>query len=311
MELITGATGYVGGRLVERLLAEDRPVRALSRDPARIEPRAGVEVAGGDVVSGRGLREALDGCATAYYLVHSMEAAAGGGGAADGDFSYRDRQAAENFAEAAGAAGVERVVYLGGIAPTGGEPSAHIASRMEVEQILLDAAPAATALRASIVIGSRSSSFRMLVRLVERLRFLPMPAWRHNRTQPVAERDAIEFLARTPSIAAAAGRSLDIAGPDVLSYGQMIDQIAESMGVARLPIGLGFSLTPPASAVVSALTNQPLDLVRPLMQSLEREMLPRDALEAPEMYGIRTLPFDRAVERALAEWERTEELAAR
>ena len=311
MELITGATGYVGGRLVERLLAEDRPVRALSRDPARIEPRAGVEVAGGDVVSGRGLREALDGCATAYYLVHSMEAAAGGGGAADGDFSYRDRRAAENFAEAAGAAGVERVVYLGGIAPTGGEPSAHIASRMEVEQILLDAAPAATALRASIVIGSRSSSFRMLVRLVERLRFLPMPAWRHNRTQPVAERDAIEFLARTPGIAAAAGRSLDIAGPDVLSYGQMIDQIAESMGVARLPIGLGFSLTPPASAVVSALTNQPLDLVRPLMQSLEREMLPRDALEAPEMYGIRTLPFDRAVERALAEWERTEELAAR
>ncbi len=203
------------------------------------------------------------------------------------------------------------VVYLGGIAPTGDEPSAHIASRMEVEQILLDAAPAVTALRASIVIGSRSSSFRMLVRLVERLRFLPMPAWRHNRTQPVAERDAIEFLARTPSIEAAAGRSLDIAGPDVLSYGQMIDQIAESMGVARMPIGLGFSLTPPASAVVSALTDQPLDLVRPLMQSLERDLLPRDALEAPAMYGIRTLPFERAVERALAEWERTEELAAR
>ena len=309
MDLITGATGYVGGRLVERLLAEGRPVRALSRDAARIEPRAGMEVAGGDVISGRGLREALEGCATAYYLVHSMEAA--GGGSGDGDFSDRDRRAAENFAGAARAAGVERVVYLGGIAPSGGEPSAHIASRMEVEKILMDASPAATALRASIVIGSRSSSFRMLVRLVERLRFLPMPAWRHNRTQPVAERDAIEFLARTPSIEAAAGRSLDIAGPDVLSYGQMIDQIAESMGVARMPIGLGFSLTPPASAVVSALTDQPLDLVRPLMQSLERELLPRDALEAPAMYGIRPLPFDRAVERALAEWERTEELAAR
>jgi uncharacterized protein YbjT (DUF2867 family) len=151
----------------------------------------------------------------------------------------------------------------------------------------------------------------MLVRLVERLRVLPMPAWHRNRTQPIAERDAVEFLARTPGIEAAAGRSLDIAGPDVLSYGEMIERIAESMGVARLPIGLGFSLIPPASAVVSALTDQPLDLVRPLMQSLEHELLPRDALEAPEMYGIRALPFDRAVERALAEWERTEELAAR
>jgi uncharacterized protein YbjT (DUF2867 family) len=175
----------------------------------------------------------------------------------------------------------------------------------------MEAAPAATALRASILIGSRSSSFRMLVRLVERLRFLPMPAWRHNRTQPIAERDAIEFLARTPGVEAAAGRSLDIVGPDVLSYGAMIERIAESMGVARPSIGLGFSLTPSASAVVSALTGQPLDLVRPLMQSLERELLPRDPDEAAEMYGIRTLPFDRAVERALAEWESNEELAAR
>lgn len=309
MELITGATGYVGGRLVERLLDEDRPVRALSRDPSRLEARPGMEVAEGDVISGAGVREALEGCTTAYYLVHSMEATAGG--PADGDFSDRDRRAAENFAEAAVAAGVERVVYLGGIAPTDGPASAHIASRLEVEQILLEAAPAATALRASIVIGSRSSSFRMLVRLVERLRFLPMPAWRHNRTQPVAERDAVEFLARTPATPAAAGRSLDIAGPDVVSYGEMIDQIAEAMGVSRLPIGLGFSLTPPASAVVSAVTSQPLDLVRPLMQSLERELLPRDPSEAPALYGIRPLPFGRAVERALAEWELTEELAAR
>jgi len=307
VELITGATGYVGGRLLERLLAENRPVRALARDPSRLAPRAGVEVLGGDIISGRGMREALEGCATAYYLVHSMEAPTG----PDGGFSDRDRRAAESFADAARAAGVERVVYLGGIAPTDAEPSAHIASRIEVEQILLDAAPAATALRASVLIGSRSSSFRMLVRLVERLRVLPMPAWRRNRTQPIAERDAVEFLARTPGIEAAAGRSLDIAGPDVLSYGEMIERIAESMGVARLPIGLGFSLIPPASAVVSALTDQPLDLVRPLMQSLEHELLPRDALEAPEMYGIRALPFDRAVERALAEWERTEELAAR
>ena len=305
MELVTGASGYVGGRLIDRMLAESRSVRALARDPSRLSPREDVEVVGGDLLSGRGVRAALQGCETAYYLVHSMEAAG------EPDFAGRDRRAAEAFAAAARDAGVERVVYLGGIVPSAGTPSAHIASRLEVEQILLEAAPSATALRASIVIGAGSSSFRMLVRLVERLRVLPMPAWRDNLTQPIAERDAVEFLARTPQVAAAAGRSLDIAGPDVVSYGQMIERIAESMGVGRMPLGLGFSLTPPASAVVSAVTEQPLELVRPLMQSLEHELLPRDAHEAPRMYGIRTLPFDRAVERAFGEWERTEELAAR
>lgn len=305
MELITGATGYVGGRLIERLLAEGRPVRALVRDPSRLEEHEGVEAAAGDLLSGRGIREALDGCETAYYLVHSMEAAK------DSDFSGRDRRAAENFAGAAQDAGVERVVYLGGIAPTDGEPSPHLASRVEVEEILLRSAPATTALRASILIGARSSSFRILVRLVERLRVLPMPAWRDNLTQPIAERDAVEFLARTPQVAEAARRSLDIAGPDVVSYGAMIERIAEAMGVGRMPLGLGFSLTPPASAFVSAITEQPLELVRPLMQSLEHELLPRDAAEAPRMYGIRPLPFGRSVDRALAEWERSEALAAR
>ena len=281
-------------------------MRALARDAVAAERSATAWRSRRATCStGRGIRAALDGCETAYYLVHSMEAAK------DADFSGRDRRAAENFATAAHEAGVERVVYLGGIAPADGEPSPHIASRIEVEEILLESAPSATALRASIVIGARSSSFRILVRLVERLRVLPMPAWRENLTQPIAERDAVEFLARTPLVAESAGRSLDIAGPDVVSYGAMIERIAESMGVGRMPVGLGFSLTPPASAVVSAVTEQPLELVRPLMESLEYELLPRDADEAPRMYGIRPLPFDRAVERALADWERTEELAAR
>lgn len=305
MELVTGATGYVGGKLVDRLLSEDRPVRALARDPSRVGPRPGLEAVRGDLLRGTGIRQALDGCSVAYYLVHSMEASA------DGDFSARDRRAAERFAQAARAAGVERVVYLGGIVPSDGEVSPHLSSRLEVEEILLDASPAATALRASVVVGAGSSSFRMLVRLVERLRVLPMPAWRGNRTQPIAERDAIEYLARTPSVAAAAGRSLDIAGPDVITYAGMIERIAESMGVARMPLFLGFSLTSPASAVVSAVTEQPLDLVRPLMESLQHELLPRNASEAPRMYGLKPLGFDRAVERALAEWERTEKLGAR
>lgn len=305
MELVTGATGYVGGRLVERLMAEGRPVRALARDRTRLAPLDGVEAVEGDVLSGAGLRAALDGCSVAYYLVHSMEAAAGA------SFSERDSRGARNFARAAREAGVQRLVYLGGLAPSDGTPSAHIASRIEVERILLDAAPATTALRASILIGAHSSSFRILVRLVERLRVLPLPAWRGNRTQPIAERDAVEFLARTPQVEAAAGRSLDIAGPDVVTYAAMVATIAELMGVGRTPLGLGGSLTPPASAVVAAVTGQPLDLVRPLMESLQHELLPRDGAEAPRLYGIRPLGFERAVERALAGWEREEELAAR
>jgi uncharacterized protein YbjT (DUF2867 family) len=306
MELVTGATGYVGGRLVERLLAEGRPVRALARDPSRVEPRLGLEAVAGDLLGESGIREALDGCSVAYYLVHSMEAVAG-----DADFARRDRQAAERFAADAAAAGVERVVYLGGLAPRGSPPSPHIASRIEVEEILLAEAPTTTALRASILIGARSSSFRILVRLIERLRVLPLPAWRDKVTQPIAERDAIEYLARTPSVDAAAGRSLDIGGPDVVSYGEMVHRIADEMGVGRADIGLGLSLTSPASAVVSAISGQPLELVRPLMESLEHDLLPRPGHDAAPVYGLRPLEFDRAVVRALADWESREELGAR
>ena len=304
MELIAGATGYVGSRLARRLTSEGRPVRALARRPERLEAMEGLEPVRGDLSTGAGLEEALAGCATAYYLVHSMEPSD------DRDFAGRDRRYAESFGAAAAEAGVERIVYLGGIAPTG-TVSTHLGSRIEVEEILLAAVPGSTALRASIVIGAGSSSFRLLVRLVERLRILPLPAWRANRTQPIDERDVIEYLARTPLIPAAAGRSLDVCGPDVLSYAEMVERIAELMGVGRMPLGLGVSLTPPASAVVAAVTGQPLELVRPLMESLETDILPRDAHEAAGLYGLRTRRFDRAVEHALREWESKEVLAAR
>jgi uncharacterized protein YbjT (DUF2867 family) len=302
MELVTGATGYLGGRLLHRLVAEGRPVRALARRPELVRD---VDVVRADLLTGSGLEQALDGCSTAYYLIHSMEA----GG--NGDFAGRDRQMAERFAEAAARAGVERIVYLGGIAPERGAQSPHLKSRLEVEGILLSAVPASTALRASIVIGAGSSSFRILVRLVERLRVLPLPRWRENRTQPIDERDVVEFLARTPLVPDAAGRSLDVAGPDVMTYGRMIERIAEAMGVGRLPLGFKRSLTPPASAVVAAVTGQPLELVRPLMESLETDLLPRDPDEAPRLYGIRPHRFDRALDHALAEWERGEPLGAR
>ena len=181
MELVTGATGYIGGRLLRRLSSEGRPVRALARDSSRLEPAAGVETAEGDLLTGGGLQRALEGCSTAYYLVHSMEATRNGDLTG---FADRDRRAAENVAAAAGDAGVDRIVYLGGIAPAG-QLSTHLSSRVEVEEILLGAAPDSTALRASIVIGAGSSSFRLLVRLVERLRLLPFPGWHLNRTQPI------------------------------------------------------------------------------------------------------------------------------
>jgi uncharacterized protein YbjT (DUF2867 family) len=305
MELLTGATGYIGGRLMRRLIADGREVRALARNPERLSGEP-VEAVAGDVIKGEGLVRALDGCETAYYLIHSMERAAGSNGA----FADLDRRAAENFARAAQEAGVDRVIYLGGLIPQGEQISPHLRSRLEVEQILLDAIPDSVALRASIVIGARSSSFQLLVRLIERLRVLPMPGWRENRTQPIDERDAIEYLARAPRARAAAGRSLDIAGPDVVTYAQMIERIAESMGVGRVPLGLGFSLTPPAAAVVAGVTGLDLQLVRPLMESLEYDLLPRN-MDVVELLEHRPRRFGRAVEHALAEWETIQPLAAR
>ncbi|MDQ3588188.1 MAG: NAD(P)H-binding protein [Actinomycetota bacterium] len=304
MELVVGATGYIGERLIERLVSEDRPVRALARDPSAVTLLPGVDPVGGNLMVGEGLGAALDGVATAYYLVHSMEAAD------DDDFAERDRRMARRFGKAARDAGVKRIVYLGGIAPEG-RVSTHLGSRLEVEQILLGAVPDSTALRASIVIGARSSSFRVLVRLVERLPVLPMPGWGANCTQPIDERDVIEYLARTPSVPAAAGRALDVVGPDLLSYGEMMARIAELMGVGRPSLAIGASLTSPASAVVAALTGQPVELVRPLMESLASDLLPRDPDEAARLYGLRPRGFERAVEHALAEWETAEPLGAR
>ena len=306
MELVTGATGYIGGRLIERLVGEGRPVRAMTRRPEPLEALPGVEGVRADVLSGEGLEAALDGCRSAYYLIHSMEPAADAG-----DFTSRDRRAAENFARAAARAGVERVVYLGGLMPAPGRRlSRHLASRVEVEEILLSGVPGSVALRASIAIGARSSPFRLLVRLIERLPVLPFPAWRRNRTRPIDERNVIEYLARAPLEPAAAGRSLDIAGPDVLSYAEMIERIAEHMGVHRSVLRLNGSQTPAASAVVASVVGQPIELVRPLMQSLETDLLPRDEAAA-EIFGLRLHSFDRAVDRALRDWEREEELAAR
>lgn len=306
MDLIVGATGYVGTLLTKALVAEGRAVRALSRRPPLVAPPSAVQVVRGDVLNDEGLDAALKGCDVAYYLVHSMEAGAS-------SFEARDRLAAENFVAACRRAGVERVVYLGGIEPSG-PLSPHMRSRLEVERILMEGLSGATGLRASIILGAGSPSFRLMVRLIERIPVLPLPPWRSRRTQPIAERDVVECLVRTPLIDATRGRSIDIVGPDSLSYAEILGGIAAELDIDRPPVRLSVFTAPAFAAVASRIAGADADLVRALMGSLDADVLPRSERAAPEMkelFGIRPLPFMRAVRRALADWEREEPLAGR
>jgi uncharacterized protein YbjT (DUF2867 family) len=225
-------------------------------------------------------------------------------------FGDRDRRAAQAFAAAARSAGIRRVIYLGGLVPADADPSPHLASRLEVEEVLLDAAPEGVALRASIIIGARSRSFRFLVRIVERLPVLALPAWRDNRTQPIDGRDVIAFLAHAATVPEAAGRSLDIAGPDVMSYGEIVEGIRELMLVGRPSWRTRATATGIASRVGAAITGEDHELIGPLMEGLGHDLLPRDDT-APGLLGVRLHSFPAAVERALREWEEREPLAAR
>jgi uncharacterized protein YbjT (DUF2867 family) len=262
-------------------------------------------VLGGDAVSGDGLPEALEGIGTAYFLIHSMEPST------DGPFGLRERAAAVNFTHAAQAAGVERVVYLGGLVPASGPASEHLTSRLEVERILHDAAPCSIAFRASIVIGARSRSFRLLVRLIERLPVLWVPAWHRYRTQPIDERDVIELLAAAATAEQVCGQSLDIAGPDTVTYGELIERIMDWMLVARPAVRFKrLTATPIASPVAAAVAGEQHALIGPLMESLDGDLLPRDD-RAAELLGVRLHSLDAAIERALRDWEAREPLAAR
>jgi uncharacterized protein YbjT (DUF2867 family) len=305
--LVTGVSGFVGAALAERLRQDGHSVRGFARSAERAHAAGAAldELVVGDATTGAGLDEALAGADVAYYLIHSME------GAAAGAFAETELRSAERFAQAAATAGVRRVVYLGGIVPRDAPLSRHLGSRLAVEGALLDAVPEGIALRASIVVGARSRSFRFLVRLIERMPVLALPAWRENRTAPIDGRDVLEYLARAATAPAElAGRSWDIGGPDVMTYAAMIARISDALLVRRPSVGVGLTLTPVTSVVAAAIAGEDPALIEPLMESLEHDLLPRDG-DAAAAFGVRLHRFDAAVERALREWERTEELAAR
>jgi len=329
--LVTGASGFAGSLLVPRLRSDGHTVRALGRDPARVEEAlarghtgaraTNVEVLRGDVLTGAGLTRAFDGVEVAYYLIHSMERAPSGAA----PFAERERIAAERFAAAAAAARVGRIVYLGGLVPhwdeepaaPGSHPrrrgragsSRHLDSRAAVEHILLDAVADSIALRASIVIGAQSRSFRLLVHLVERLPVLTLPAWERFVSQPIDARDITEMLVASAT-APLGGRSLEVGGPEVLSYGEMIRRIAELMLVNRPALRLGVNLTGLTARVAAAIAGEDPELVLPLMEGLQGDLLPADD-HADELLNVTLHSFDSAVEHALREWEELEPLAAR
>jgi uncharacterized protein YbjT (DUF2867 family) len=289
--LLTGATGYVGGRLLADLLAAGRPVRCLVRDPGRARLPAGAETVRGDLVAGEGVEAALDGTEVAYYLVHSMGAGR--------DFAERDRRAADRFGQAARKAGVRRVVYLGGLGPTGEDASEHLRSRHEVAEVLGEAVDQLVYARAAMVIGAGSASFEMLRHLVQRLPAMVCPRWIDTRSQPVALADVVGALVALGELPDAPSE-VHLGGADVLTYREMMLRFAELVG-RRRPLVLRVPVLSPrlSSYWVGLVTPVQASLVRPLVDGLRSEMV----VERPPPPGVNDSPmgFDAAVRAALGE----------
>ncbi|GAA0801924.1 SDR family oxidoreductase [Spirilliplanes yamanashiensis] len=292
--LVTGATGYIGGRLVPRLVEAGHDVRCLTRTAGRLRdvPWADrVEIAEGDLGDPASLRGVLDGVDVAYYLVHSLGRR---------DFEARDRAAAATFAEAARAAGVRRIVYLGGPEPPPGEEaSPHLRSREEVARILLDSGVPTIVLRAAVIIGSGSASFEMLRHLTERLPVMITPRWVSNRIQPIAVRDVLRYLIEAAALPGTVNRAFDVGGADVLTYGDMMRRYARVAGLRPRVILPVRPLSPGLSAHwVGVVTPVPNAIARPLVASLVHEAVAREH-DIRELVPFEPLGFDEAVRRAL------------
>ena len=298
--LVSGVTGYIGGRLVPELLKAGYAVRAMARRPERLRDQPwreaeGVEVVKGDASDADSLASAMEGVDVAYYLIHSL-----GTGP---DFAARDRHTARTFAEAARRAGVGRIVYLGGLYPGGEQLSEHLASRKEVGDILLSSGVPATVLQAAVILGSGSASFEMLRYLTERLPVMVTPKWLGSRIQPIAVRDVLRYLVGSASMPADVNRAFDIGGPDVLTYREMMQRYAAVAGLKPRRIIPTPLLSPSLSSHwVGLVTPVPNSIARPLVDSLVHDVVCEEhdiaqyVPDPPE--GL--VGFDRAVELALA-----------
>lgn len=265
LALVLGGTGYVGGRLIPRLLAAGYRVRVLTRSRERVAATPwgeSVDVAVGDASDYDAVRTAIEGTDFVYHLLHSMSAGK--------DFAKADRQLARNVAEAADASDVRRIVYLGGLHPDDEKLSDHLASREEVGEILLGARTPAVVLQAGVIIGSGSASFEMIRHLTEVLPVMPAPRWVRNYIQPIAVRDVLHYLLAALTIKEDVNRALDIGGPDVLRYGEMMNGYAAEAGLPRRRIAALPVLTPKlASHWVGLVTPVPTRIARPLVASLQ------------------------------------------
>lgn len=272
---VTGATGYIGGRLVPRLLDDGYRVRCLARDPRKLAHRRwyshpAVDVVPGDANEGEVLAAAMKGCGVAYYLIHSMVAAGT-------EYRRRDLHLARTFAAAAATANVERIVYLGGLGETGGGLSAHLSSRREVETALASPGVPVTTLRAAMIIGSGSASFEILRYLVERLPVMITPRWVSTECQPIAVRDALHYLIACGRAPETTGRTIDIGGPDIMRYREILQLMARALRLPRRKIIPVPVLTPKLSSLWIHLVT-PIDqhLARPLAEGLRNRVVCRN-----------------------------------
>lgn len=289
--LVTGANGFIGRRLVSELLQRGYRVRCMVRRPTDL-PLAAEQVQA-DLLQPDNLPAVLAGITTAYYLVHSM-------GSASGDFAEQDRQAARNFVAAADSAGLQRAIYLGGLGETGDNLSHHLASRLEVAEILKSGRFSTTFLRAAVIIGYGGASYEMVYSLVRRLPLMITPRWVATRNQPIAVNDVIGYLVGCLEEPRTSGQTFDIGGPDIMTYKTMMERFAALIGRHLLIIPVPV-LTPRLSSYwVGLVTPVKAAIAIALIEGLKNEVICRDN-RIRELIPLRLTPFDEAIRTALAE----------
>jgi uncharacterized protein YbjT (DUF2867 family) len=296
--LVTGATGYIGGRLVQRLAETGHHPRAFVRDPARLASRSWadkIDIVSGDVLEYETILPALQDISTAYYLVHSMRSGAG--------FRERDLRGAMNFARAATAAGVDRIIYLGGLAPPRGHLSPHMGSRLEVGLALRPYGTPVTEFRAGIVVGSGSVSFEMIRYLTERMPIMFCPVWARRPTQPICIRNVLDYLVAALELPDGAPQIIEIGGPQVLTYADMLHSYARVRGLRRWIIPIPLLNPSLCSFMVGLLTPVPSAVARPLIESMRHEVLVRDQSARTLFPDIELIDYEQALTLALRHLE--------